>query len=281
MAETITISSSDRYPVWAGNAPEGMVLRPDDTKIGIGFEQEQPLAEYVNWYMNRTDRRLSLMEAPLTYAEFFSGTNDNGANGHGTNYRQSVIAANASYSISPVVYTVGSGQLRVYLDGVLCRSGAGNQYVEVGDPGSESHTIKFNDAIDQSYEIYATCATTADGNTRAVYDYLTDSFTVPSGGSVYTLGVDGNVCRTIKSGYNFTLKAGTPATESLAKRSIVLITNTANSAINVTLNGFANQSSVFAGSGPQLSAHASLLLGVTTMAGVSVLENLGTFTISA
>ena len=50
-------------------------------------------------------------------------------------------------------YIVGAGQLRVFLDGILCEAGEREQYVEAGQAGDLSDYIRFNDTIDPSHDI--------------------------------------------------------------------------------------------------------------------------------
>lgn len=59
------------------------------------------------------------------------------------------IAAESTVTVPE--YKVGSGELRVYADGVLC--GNSNAYSEVGDTGAVSTTIKFNDAVSTDYPV--------------------------------------------------------------------------------------------------------------------------------
>ena len=63
--------------------------------------------------------------------------------------RSADIAADGTFTVPS--YTVGKGQLLVYLDGCLSRQGDG--WDEVGTAGTASTTIKFNQLIPASMEI--------------------------------------------------------------------------------------------------------------------------------
>ncbi len=65
------------------------------------------------------------------------------------------LAAGANYTVPG--YVVGSGKLKIYYDGLLCRAGAdaGSQYQEVGAAGAASTTIKFFDALPIGAELTA------------------------------------------------------------------------------------------------------------------------------
>lgn len=67
--------------------------------------------------------------------------------------RDEVIAANEEIVVPG--YVVGSGQLQVFLDGVLCMCGTDNTYVyaEVGNTGDTSDSIVFHQSIPVDMEI--------------------------------------------------------------------------------------------------------------------------------
>lgn len=68
--------------------------------------------------------------------------------------REDDIAANTDYTVPS--YTVGSGRLQVFLDGVLCAGGTDADscaYKEVGASGEASTTIQFHQSIATDYEI--------------------------------------------------------------------------------------------------------------------------------
>lgn len=60
--------------------------------------------------------------------------------------RESVITKGTSFNVPE--YTVGSGNLQVFYDGLLCREGADAQYIE-----TSSTSITFNDDIATDVEI--------------------------------------------------------------------------------------------------------------------------------
>ena len=71
--------------------------------------------------------------------------------------RSSVIAANADYTVPS--YTVGSGHLKVYLDGVMCAGGDNADtctYKEVGTSGSASTLIRFYQDIPATMDVLVT-----------------------------------------------------------------------------------------------------------------------------
>lgn len=128
--------------IWASGAPEANITAPSSDKQAQGWTKETPPFEWFNWYMNRTDSRLTQLEEPWTANVYTSAA--------GT--RTEVIQANEKFQL-PARYVVGAGQLRVFLDGILCEAGAGEQYVEAGQPGELSDYIRFNDAIDPTHDI--------------------------------------------------------------------------------------------------------------------------------
>lgn len=71
--------------------------------------------------------------------------------------RSSVIAANADYTVPS--YIVGSGHLKVYLDGVMCAGGDNADtctYKEVGTSGSASTLIRFYQDIPATMDVLVT-----------------------------------------------------------------------------------------------------------------------------
>lgn len=60
--------------------------------------------------------------------------------------RESVITKGTSFTVPE--HTVGSGNLQVFYDGLLCREGADAQYIE-----TSSTSITFNDDIATDVEI--------------------------------------------------------------------------------------------------------------------------------
>lgn len=128
--------------IWAQDASASEKLAPSAEKIVQGWNSETPPHEWFNWYMNRTDTRLSNMEDPLqTYMQRWTAGS-----------RDRTILAKERFDL-PVKYEVGSNQLRVYLDGILCEPGEDAQYVECGTPGTKSAYIRWNDDIDVNFDI--------------------------------------------------------------------------------------------------------------------------------
>ena len=129
--------------IWASEADLQDKLAPSTEKAAKGWvEMEVPPHQWFNWYMNRTDTRLATMETPTTsYMRRWSSGG-----------RTETILAHQRFNL-PVSYIVGGNHLRVFLDGVLCEPGEGNQYIECGVPGSESDYIRWNDDIDPTYDI--------------------------------------------------------------------------------------------------------------------------------
>ena len=128
--------------IWASEAPKNNVAAPSTDKQKQGWIKEVPPHEWFNWYMNRTDSRLTQLEEPWTAHIFTSAAGS----------REEAIPANEKFQL-PVKYIVGAGQLRVFLDGILCEAGEREQYVEAGQAGDLSDYIRFNDTIDPSHDI--------------------------------------------------------------------------------------------------------------------------------
>lgn len=129
--------------IWASDATVQDCLIPPEQKIKQGWERsEKPPHQWFNWYMNRTDKRLTNMEEPVhSYMQRWDARD-----------RTDVITAHSRFDL-PVRYIVGGNHLRVYLDGILCEPGEDAQYVECGDEGTESSYIRWNDDIDVEYDI--------------------------------------------------------------------------------------------------------------------------------
>lgn len=56
----------------------------------------------------------------------------------------------AGFPFEVPAYTVGSGRMQLFLDGVLCVCGtdaANTQYEEVGDKGATSTTVRWHDEL--------------------------------------------------------------------------------------------------------------------------------------
>lgn len=128
--------------IWASGAPEANIAAPSSDKQVQGWTKETPPFEWFNWYMNRTDSRLTQLEEPWTASVFTSAAG----------IRPEVLQAGEKFQL-PAKYVVGAGQLRVFLDGILCEAGSGEQYVEAGQIGELSDYIRFNDAIDPTHDI--------------------------------------------------------------------------------------------------------------------------------
>lgn len=71
--------------------------------------------------------------------------------------RASVHPAGVAFDVP--LYEVGSGQLQVFYNGLLCLKGADEQYVE-----DTNTTIKFNFAVPTDAEICAVSTTSSDGS---------------------------------------------------------------------------------------------------------------------
>ena len=143
--------------IWASEAPEADVQAPSADKQKQGWVAETPPHEWFNWYMNRTDKRLSELEDPrLTYTYVSpAGT------------RNAVIQAGEK-TVLPKRYIVGAGNLVVYLDGKRCVEGANGQYVEAGAPGTESDYIRWNVDVQPDQDIYAEIILTGADRTRVL-----------------------------------------------------------------------------------------------------------------
>lgn len=154
--------------IWASGAPETSIVAPSADKQAQGWVSEIPPCEWFNWYMNRTDNRLTHLEEPWTANIFTSAA--------GT--RTAVIQAGEKFQL-PAKYIVGAGQLRVFLDGILCETGSGEQYVEAGQTGELSDYIRFNDTIGTIHDIRVEIPVSGiqnvgilDGNIATVKDLM-------------------------------------------------------------------------------------------------------------
>ena len=58
--------------IWASGAPEANIAAPSSDKQVQGWTKETPPFEWFNWYMNRTDSRLTQLEEPWTASVFTS-----------------------------------------------------------------------------------------------------------------------------------------------------------------------------------------------------------------
>ena len=65
------------------------------------------------------------------------------------------LAANASFTVPG--YVVGSGKLKIFMNGCYCRAGGNNTFQdqEVGTAGAASTTIKFYDPLSTGTELTA------------------------------------------------------------------------------------------------------------------------------
>lgn len=131
-----------RHVVWASGADEKDALAPPVEKQAKGWVSEIPPHEWFNWHMRRTDQRLDGLEAPVKNAILELLAKD----------REETIKKGSRFNL-PADYVVGSGQLRVYLDGLLCLPGADQQYLECGNEYSESSYIRWNDDIPPDFDI--------------------------------------------------------------------------------------------------------------------------------
>lgn len=131
-----------RHTIWAGKALEKDVLAPPLEKQEQGWGEEIPPHEWFNWYMRRTDTRLNDLEQPVSYRILDLPAKD----------RTRDIKKGERFNL-PASYVVGSGQLHVYLDGILCHEGADQQYVECGQEFAESSYIRWNDTIPAEFDI--------------------------------------------------------------------------------------------------------------------------------
>ena len=128
--------------IWASEAEASHVLAPSAEKIAQGWDVEVPPHEYFNWWMNRVDERLAVLESPV----------ENHTRRWFAKDRTATVLANERFDL-PAAYIVGGNHLKVFIDGLLCEVGEDAQYVECGTPGTESTYIRFNDDIEVEYDI--------------------------------------------------------------------------------------------------------------------------------
>lgn len=131
-----------RQTVWAGKAPDKDVIAPPVEKQEQGWTEEVPPHEWFNWHMRRTDTRLNDLEQPVSYRILDLPAKD----------RNRDIKKGERFNL-PAPYMVGTGQLHVYLDGILCHEGEDRQYVECGPEYAESAYIRWNDDIPAEFDI--------------------------------------------------------------------------------------------------------------------------------
>lgn len=159
---------STKYPAWAADGGNNVQM-PTPEKIASGWVQrDYPPNEYFNWWQNRADSRLDDLESPRLMNTAYSAAN----------VREGVLADGSQYDVPE--YVVGSGQLKVFLDGILCMcAGVYNStgttvsdtpegtYFEVGQNGNASTTIKWNNStgIATDIEIFVAVPNRATENT--------------------------------------------------------------------------------------------------------------------
>lgn len=131
-----------KYSIWASDALAQDKLAPPAEKQAQGWIEETPPHEWFNWHMNRTDMRLDDLETHVAYTILDMPPYE----------RDDTIMAGQRFDL-PEKYIVGENQLHVYLDGILCLPGGANQYLECGEPHSESTYIRWNDDITPDYHI--------------------------------------------------------------------------------------------------------------------------------
>lgn len=126
--------------VWASGA-NADIAAPSVEKIALGWaDKEYPPNEWFNWLQNRTDTRLNVLEdSRIRMVDKMDPHSDT----------RSTYALNSQYTVP--AYVVGTGELQVYIDGVLCNKG--ESYDEVGAAGNTSTKIKWLQAIDKTYDI--------------------------------------------------------------------------------------------------------------------------------
>lgn len=128
--------------IWASEAPKRNVLAPSAEKQAQGWVSETPPFEWFNWYMRRNDERLASLEDPQSFVVLDIPAQK----------RFGAIKKGERFNL-PAPYIVGSSQLRVYIDDILCHPGKDRQYVECGAEFSESEYIRFNDDIDRKFDV--------------------------------------------------------------------------------------------------------------------------------
>lgn len=141
--------------VWASKAPDGKVIAPSTEKQQQGYDAEIPTAENFNWILRNVTGRLKTLEETWVDAALVSEA--------GT--RDEVISAGEAFTVPE--YIVGTGALRVYLDGFPCVAGPHAQYQEVGEVGKSSTSITWNDNIPVYFQIVVQ---TRVSNMTAEYD---------------------------------------------------------------------------------------------------------------
>lgn len=131
-----------KHVAWASKALDKDVLAPSVDKQALGWIEERPPHEWFNWHMHRTDVRLDELETRSRKAVYSLPAWE----------RTEDILAGQRFDL-PYPYVVGSGGLKVYMDGILCEPGPHNQYLECGEEHSESTYIRFNDDIPADFDI--------------------------------------------------------------------------------------------------------------------------------
>ena len=164
-----------KYTAWAADSNADKDA-PSEDKVSQGWlDNEYPPNEYFNWWQNRADSRLDVLESPVEHTV----KSDLHRAGRAT------YAAGSFYKVPK--YKVGAKQLEVYLDGILCNNGEtyGEGYTQDGNAvvsGKYAEYIKWNDAIDATYDIVCRAPVFAENTDnfygvtqKIVEDVLADS----------------------------------------------------------------------------------------------------------
>lgn len=116
------------------------------------------------------DQSVSVEKLTQSIAEYLAGQTLNIAGNHVRedsmpDTRESDLAEGSHFTVPE--YKVGTGQLSVYVEGLLCT--AGNEFNEVGDPGSTSNAIEWTFTVARDLQITAivtNITATPDENTE-------------------------------------------------------------------------------------------------------------------
>ncbi len=57
------------YQAWASTAARADVTEPSQAKVLQGWVIEKPRHAYFNWWQNRTDKRIEMLEAKIAWLE--------------------------------------------------------------------------------------------------------------------------------------------------------------------------------------------------------------------
>ena len=137
--------------------PAKAMFRVTDGAVFTGSQTEQTVSGALVVYTAGAAASVPWSGVTGKPSTFAPSAHDHSADNITSGTRSGNIAANTNYTVPS--YIVGSGHLKVYLDGVLCTGGDNADtctYVELGPSGSASTLIRFYQDIPTTMDVLAT-----------------------------------------------------------------------------------------------------------------------------